>query len=183
MKIVIDTDELAKLQAEAETIKLEPEAEATLARIIELKATVDQLDKAAKEALLEKARELNPDFKSWEADTIRVSMRAYGTKYYVNDAEFDIAPKELFKTEANVIAPNVGYDEIVKALESAGFTVASTKSKGEEKLKISRNVDTKAVDKWVKEHRGMPTGIVAVAERPVSLSFSLKAGGEEADNE
>lgn len=61
--------------------------------------------------------------------------------------------------------------------------MAKTKGKDGEKVKISRTVDTKAVDKWEKEHRGLPAGIIQVAERPVSLSFSMKAGGEEGDNE
>lgn len=38
-------------------------------------------------------------------------------------------------------------------------------------------VDTKAVEKWVEEHKGMPTGIIE-PERKKSLSFSLKKGGK-----
>lgn len=181
MKYTIDTEELAKLKAELDVIKLEPAAETTLARIIQISEEVEQLKELAKEQLLAKARELNPNFKSWEADTIRISMRPYGAKYYINEAEFALAPKELFTTKADVIAPNVDFKEIEQKLTDAGFTVDKTKTKGEEKLKISRSVDTKAVDKWVKEHRGLPTGVNIVLERPVSLSFNLKAKDSEAD--
>lgn len=182
-KITIDTDELAKLQQSAETIILEVEAEETLARILELETQIAEIKETAKAKLLEEAKKLNPDFKSWEADTVRISMRAFGAKYYVSDTDFEQAPKELFKTEATVIAPNETYDTIIEALKGAGFEVAKSKTKEGEKLKISRTVDTKAVDKWEKQHRGLPIGINLIAERPVSLSFSLKAGGEEADNE
>jgi len=174
MQITIDTDELKHLKEELEVIKLEPVAESTLARIIQLSDQVEKLKDIAKEQLLARAKELNPNFKSWEADLIRISMRPYGAKYYVNEAEFTLAPKELFTTKADVIAPNVDFSEIEKALTDIGFAVDKTKTKGEEKLKISRAVDTKAVDKWVKEHRGMPTGINIVPDRPVSLSFNLK---------
>lgn len=181
MKITIDTDELAKLSASAELIKLEPEAEETLARILELESQIAEIKDLAKAKLLEEGRKLNPDFKSWEADSIRISMRAYGAKYYVSDSDFALAPKELYKTEATVIAPNEDYDTITEALGKAGFSVASSKTKDGEKLKISRTVDTKAVEKWEKAHRGLPTGIVQVAERPTSLSFSIKALNEEVE--
>jgi len=183
MKITIDTDELAKLSASAELIKLEPEAEVTLSRILEIESQIAEIKELAKAKLLEEGRKLNPDFKSWEADTIRISMRAYGAKYYVSDSDFNLAPKELFKTEATVVAPNEDYETITSALKGAGFEVAVTKGKDGEKLKIARTVDTKAVEKWEKANRGLPTGIVQVAERPTSLSFSIKAGAEEADNE
>ena len=39
------------------------------------------------------------------------------------------------------------------------------------------SVNTKAVDKWVKEHKGMPVGIVEV-ERKKSLKFGLKRGAK-----
>lgn len=181
MKITIDTDELAKLSASAELIKLEPEAEVTLSRILELESQIAEIKDLAKAKLLEEGRKLNPDFKSWEADSIRISMRAYGAKYYVSDSDFALAPKELYKTEATVIAPNEDYDTITEALTKAGFSVASSKTKDGEKLKISRTVDTKAVEKWEKTHRGLPTGIVQVAERPTSLSFSIKALNEEVE--
>lgn len=181
MKITIDTDELAKLKVQAETIKLEPEAEEVLARILELDEQVSQLKETAKAKLLEEGRKLSPDFKSWEADTVRVSMRAYGAKYYVSDTDYELAPKELYKTVATVIAPNEGYDHISEALEKAGFTVDATKGKDGEKLKINRVVDTKAVAKWEKQHRGLPTGIVEVTERPTSLTFSLKSVVEEVE--
>lgn len=182
MKITIDTDDLAKLKASTEFIKLETEAEVTLSRILEIESQIAEIKELAKAKLLEEGRKLNPDFKSWEADSIRISMRTYGAKYYVSNSDFNLAPKELFKTEATVVAPNEDYDTITKALKGAGFEVVVTKGKDGDKLKIARTVDTKAVEKWEKTHRGLPAGINQVKDRPVSLNFSLK-NKEEADNE
>lgn len=42
---------------------------------------------------------------------------------------------------------------------------------------IKYKVDTKAVEKFVDEHKGMPAGIMEV-ERKKTLSFSLKRGGK-----
>lgn len=80
MKITIDTDELAKLQASADKITLEQEAEITLARILEIEAQIAEIKDTAKAKLLEEGKKLNPNFKSWEADAIRISMRAFGAK-------------------------------------------------------------------------------------------------------
>lgn len=182
MKYTIDTDELAKLKSDAEKVQLTPEAEITLARILELEQAVEQLKETAKAKLLEEGRKLNPNFKSWEADTVKVSMRAYGAKYYVSEAELNLTPKELYATEATIVAPNEDYGSITKALEAAGFSVKTTKGTAGEKLSIKRTVDTKAVDKWEKEHRGLPAGIVLAPDRPVSLNFALKNKGEEGEN-
>ena len=183
MKITIDTDQLAKLKANADSIALEPEAEQTIVDILAIEKQITEIKEVAKAKLLEEGRKLNPDFKSWEADQVRISMRAYGAKFYVSDSDFELAPKELFKTEATVVAPNVDFASINLALEKAGFQVAYSETKDGKKFKLTRTVDTKAVEKWEKAHRGLPTGILQVAERPTSLSISLKAGGEEADNE
>lgn len=43
---------------------------------------------------------------------------------------------------------------------------------------VKYKVDTKAVEKWTEEHKGMPAGIVEV-ERKKTLSFSLKRGAKE----
>jgi len=79
--------------------------------------------------LVEEGRKLNPNFKSWEADTVKVSMRAYGAKYYVSEGDIDLAPKELFKTEATVAAPNSSVGEIVETLKAAGFPLTVSKGK------------------------------------------------------
>lgn len=179
MKLIIDTDDLTQLKDEAGKLTLEPAAESTLARILELETQIAEIKEAAKARLIEEGRKLNPNFKSWEADTVKVSMRAYGAKYYVSEGDIDLAPKELFKTEATVAAPNASVGEIVETLKAAGFPVTVSKGKdGKERLDIKRTVDTKAVDKWVKAQNGLPIGIIEAAERPVSLTFALKAKEE-----
>ncbi len=184
MKIIIDTDEMAKLTAEAEKVTLQLEAQETLIKILDLEKQVDQLLATAKEKLLAESKKLNPNFKSWEADKVRVKMRPYGARYFVSDSDFENAPKELFTTEAKVIAPNENMEKIKESLAKAGFEVKITKGEDGEKLAIKRTVNTKAVDKWVKEHRGMPTGIVEVKERPVSFVIAkIGEEEEEADNE
>lgn len=47
--------------------------------------------------------------------------------------------------------------------------------------KITYKIDTKALEKWVDEHGGMPTGIKEV-ERAKSISFSVKNGAKDEEN-
>jgi hypothetical protein len=68
-----------------------------------------------------------------------VYYRAYGQKYYIDETQLDLAPKELYSIET----------------------------------KTNYVIDAKAVDKWVKEHKGMPAGITEV-ERKKSLTFMRK---------
>ena len=180
MKLIIDTEELVKLKDEAGKLQLEPEAESTLARILELEGQIAEIKEAAKLRLFQEGRNLNPNFKSWEADSIKVSMRAYGAKYFVKESELDYAPQELFKTEVTVQAPNRPINQIAEELEAVGYPVTSAKAKdGTEKLDVKRSVDTKAVDKWIKVNNGAPVGIGEFKERPVSLSFDFKKVKEE----
>lgn len=175
MKLIIDTDELTQLKAEASKVVLEPAAEQVLTKILELEEQVAQIKEAAKARLIEEGRKLNPNFKSWEADSVKVSMRTYGTKYYIKEAELDYAPQELFKTEATVTAPNRPIGQIAEELGEIGYPVTAAKTKdGSERLDIKRVVDSKAVDKWVKERQALPAGIGEFTERPVALSFGLK---------
>ena len=175
MKLIIDTDELTQLKAQAENIVLEPQAEAVLLRILELETQLAGIKEAAKLRLAEEGKKLNPNFKSWEADKVKVSMRAYGAKYYVSEVDIQFAPKELFKTEATVLAPNEDITSITSTLERVGFPVTMAKGKdGQERLDIKRVVDTKAVDKWIKAHQGLPVGIGEFTERPVSINIALK---------
>lgn len=54
-------------------------------------------------------------------------------------------------------------------------TLIATAPKELYKSEVKYKVDTKLVEKWVDEHKGMPAGIVEV-ERKAKISFSLKKG-------
>lgn len=141
MKITIDLSKLVELEKTADGIFLSPDGGEVLATICELEQKLKEAREQA-EAILEKtALELDTTFNSIQNDKVKVYYRAYGAKYYLDEALVKSTPKELYTAE--------------------------TKYK----------VDTKAVEKWVDEHKGMPTGIVEV-ERKKSLSFSLRKGGK-----
>lgn len=142
MVITIDLSKLTNLEKNADDIFLSAEGGAELAKICEVEAQIKEAREKAEVILEATALKLDPKFKSIRNDKVKVYYRAYGAKYYIDEALVASTPKELYTSE------------------------------------VKYKVDTKAVEKFVDEHKGMPSGIVEV-ERKSSLSFSLKKGGKD----
>jgi hypothetical protein len=168
VKITIDLDELGGLVEEGEKIFLKPEAEQALLKILDLEEKIAEIKDLAKATLLQKANELNPNFKSLSSDEVRITCRAYGDRFYIEPENLDMASQELYKREVVIDAPD---EEMINELQGNGYPIR----------KVVRKVDTKAVEKFVKANRGMPTGISEYPEdtRPKQLSFSRKGGKSE----
>lgn len=174
MKVTIDLGKLKKMVAEGEKIFLNPEAGEALRAILEAEEQIEQIKEEAKKRLAELAFKLNPNFKSISSDTVRVSVRSFGAKYYVDETQLDLIPPELFRTEVDVIAPNASFSKVKELLEKNNITIKVKKSKdGTEKPAFNYVTDSKLIDKWVKEHKGMPAGITEPV-REKSVSFSKK---------
>ena len=138
---------VAKLKENADQIFIDPKAEEVLIQLLEAQKQVADAIDQAKKKLEEKALKLNPNFSSIQADKVKVFYRSYGQRYYVDEANINMAPKELYTAES----------------------------------KITYKIDTKALEKWVDEKGGMPTGIKEY-ERPKTLSFSLKNGANDEES-
>lgn len=141
-KITIDTTKLARLVKKSDEIFITPQAEENIVKLLEARDQIEALIEEAQNKVAETALKLNPHFSSIQSDKIKAYYRAYGPKYYLDEAQIGLAPKELYSVESKVVY----------------------------------KIDSKAVEKWADEHKGMPTGIVEVAEdkRPKTLKFSLK---------
>ena len=135
----IHIEDLEHIKLDADKIFLEAEGEKVLLKLLDIQQQVEDAIAAAKAKLEETALKLDPNFTSIQADKIKVYYRAFGSKYYIDEAHIELAPKELYEVET----------------------------------KVNYKIDSKAVDKWVDEHKGMPTGITEV-ERKKTLTISLK---------
>lgn len=108
----IDTDQLNELVVKADEIFLTPQGEKVLLKLLEIQ---DQVEKAITEAKIKletAALKANPNFSSIQADKIKVYYRAYGAKYYIDEAQINLAPKELYTAE-----PKITYKIDTKAVE------------------------------------------------------------------
>lgn len=144
----IDLEKLNDLVVKADDIFLTAKGEQVLIDLIKIQEQVENAIAEAKTKLEAAALKANPNFTSIQADKVKVYYRAFGQRYYIDEAQVNLAPKELYTSEE----------------------------------KITYKLDTKAVDKWIDQHGGLPTGIIEV-ERKKSLTFGLKKDKGGNDNE
>ena len=99
----IDIEKLAELTIKADQIFLTPEGEQVLIDLLEIQAQVVAVIEEAKKKLEATALKVNPNFSSIQANRIKVYYRAYGAKYYIDEAQINLAPKELYQIESKII--------------------------------------------------------------------------------
>lgn len=176
MKLTIDTKELEKLITESNEIFLSPDGDKVLQKFLQIKELVEKAEKDIKERLEANAKRLSPNFKSIQGDNVVVYRREYGAKYYIEEDKLNKVPSGLYETKigAKVQLEGKTVSEIVEMAKRAGFEVVKSKRKGKEVYKIDRAVDSKAVEKWVKENGGMPYGVFEDQDRKSSITFRLK---------
>lgn len=135
----IDLEKLNELVVKSGDIFLTAKGESVLIDLLDIQQKVEDAITEAKTKLEAAALAANPNFTSIQANKIKVYYRSFGQKYYIDEAQITLAPKELYTAEQ----------------------------------KTTYKIDTKAVEKWIDAHGGMPTGINEV-ERKKTITFSLK---------
>ena len=98
----IDIEKLADLKADADKIFLSADGENVLVQLLEIQEQVEAAITAAELKLEEAGLKLSPDFSSIQGDRVKVYYRAYGSKYYVDEPNINLAPKELYTVESKV---------------------------------------------------------------------------------
>ena len=110
----IDVEKLNELVVKADEIFLTAAGEKVLVNLLAIQTQVEQAIDEAKAKLEAAALKANPNFSSIQADKIKVYYRAYGSKYYIDEANINLAPKEFYTVESKVT-----YKIDTKALEKA----------------------------------------------------------------
>lgn len=107
----IDVENLSDLVAKADDIFLGPKGEATLVKLLEVQKVVEDAINTAKTVLEQSAIKLNPNFASIQGDTVKVSYRYFGARYYLDESQIDKVDPELYKVTKR-------YSVDAKALEA-----------------------------------------------------------------
>lgn len=115
----IDIEKLAELKADADKIFLSADGENVLVQLLEIQEQVEAAITAAELKLEEAGLKLSPDFSSIQGDRVKVYYRAYGSKYYVDEANINLAPKELYTVESK-ITYKIDADAVEKWAEEHG---------------------------------------------------------------
>lgn len=99
----IDTSILkTNLKEEAGKIYIGPEGEDTLVKLLELQEQVERAIQTVKDVLVVEGAAVNPNFTSIQGDRVKIYYRSYGQRYYIDDLNKNLAPKELYTEEMKV---------------------------------------------------------------------------------
>lgn len=115
----IDISKLGKLVKKADEIFLTPAGEQVLLDLLTIQTQVEEAIKEAKAKLEETALKTYPNFSSIRANRIKVYYREYGTKYYIDEAHINQAPKEFYEIESKV-SYRVKTKELEEAINKTG---------------------------------------------------------------
>lgn len=110
----IDIEKLNKLITKADDIFITADGEQVLIDLLTIEQQVQEAIAQAKIKLEQAALKANPNFSSIQANKVKVYYRAYGSKYYVDEANINLAPKEFYTVESKVT-----YKIDTKALEKS----------------------------------------------------------------
>lgn len=95
----IKIENLEKLVEDADQILLTPEAEQVLVQLLDIQEQVETAIDEAKKRLETAALAKNPNFKSIQADKIKVFYRSYGSRYKIDESLLQYIPQELYTTK------------------------------------------------------------------------------------
>lgn len=98
----IDIEKLNNLVTKSDEIFLSADGEQVLIDLLAIQEQVEQAITAAKLKLEQAALKANPNFSSIQANKVKVYYRAYGAKYYIDEANLNLAPKEFYTTESKI---------------------------------------------------------------------------------
>lgn len=98
----IDIEDLENIKIDADKIFLHAEGEKVLLKLLEIQKQIEDAIIAAKAKLEDTALKLDPNFKSIQADKIKVYYRTFGSKYHIDENKIDLAPKELYEMETKI---------------------------------------------------------------------------------
>lgn len=105
MIIKIDTDKIAQLESKGTSILISQDGEKVLAELLEIQETIEEAISGVKQSLEEAALEIDPNFSSIQGELVKVSYRAYGSKYKIDQSQIKNLSEELYTTKV-LYSPN-----------------------------------------------------------------------------
>lgn len=107
--ITVDMSRVDAMVKRGVDIVLDPSAEQALLDLLALKTRIDNAIDEAKQKIEARALAYNPNFKSVQADKIKVGYQFFGAQYVVDIPNVKKLPKNLYKSETkySVITPEL----------------------------------------------------------------------------
>ncbi|MGB4971216.1 MAG: hypothetical protein WBO32_01070 [Cyclobacteriaceae bacterium] len=163
----IDLRDLDELIQKADEIFVTAKGEEMLKKLLTVQDIITDAIAQAKIRLESAGLKMSKDFKSIQADEIKVSYRSYGTKFIIDPTQIDLIPPELIQKKVTVTGDSLT-PELELQLKSAGFNISTS----------YEIIDTKNVEKFIKAHRSLPAGITAPErKKTISIGWKKKSKG------
>lgn len=139
MKLIIDTDKITAIAGEAPQILLHPDGEQALIDLYKISDMVEQAIHEAKERIKEAAIQIDPNFMSVQGNKVKVSYRAYGSRFSIDQSMVEQMDSSLYKT-------TVKYSPEPKAIEAfieehKGLPVGVNENAREKQIQITIKED------------------------------------------
>lgn len=113
--MIIKIEELEGLVKTADSIFLTEKGEKVLLKLLAIREQVENAVKEAKAKIETAALALDPDFASIQGDKVKISYRAYGSRYAIDDSLANEVPASLV-TKKEVVSINTeAVDSFIKA--------------------------------------------------------------------
>lgn len=110
MIINIDTAKVLELVKSGDKILFSADGEKVIVELNEMQAMIETALHDVKKNIQESALKLDPTFTSIQGDRVKVSYRAYGTRYRIDQTKLQEIPAEFYKSK-------VTYSPEIKAIE------------------------------------------------------------------
>jgi hypothetical protein len=107
----IDIEKLKSLTKKADDIFLTPAGEDVLEQLLDIQDQVDRAVEDAKAKVEAAGLKLDPNFSSIQGDKIKITYRAYGPRYYVDEKMVDQLDPELYKISKRYSVNTKAVDE------------------------------------------------------------------------
>lgn len=118
MQLIIDTDKISQLVEKSGEIMLSNEGEEYLVKLLKLQEQVEEAVKQAKKAIEDSALAISPNFKSITSDSVKISYRAYGARFKIDESYIGEIPRHLYETKTTY---SVNTKEVEKYAEEHGL--------------------------------------------------------------
>lgn len=87
MKLIIDSDEVSKVCQNGSEFYLEPEAEKSLARLLDIQQQINEFVEKVKENIETNATSIDPNFTGLKGDLVKIEYHETGARYAIEQPE------------------------------------------------------------------------------------------------
>lgn len=139
MIIQIDSDKVTSLVKDGDKILFSKDGEDTILELHRMEQMIADALSSVKEKIKDAALKLDPTFTSIQGDKVKVSYRAYGTRYRIDSSRVNLLPQDCYKTKVTYM-PQADFIEEF-ADKNGGLPIGVLENQREKQIQITVKED------------------------------------------